>query len=155
MDVAPTVILPATCRAAEGLNGCMKAKNLLQIIPTLMISAAMATTSLAAGKVNPEAVSKGMLTALNKQVGLSADQQDKAKPIIDKHVADLEAVKNDTTLDKAAKKAKVAELRQQYVTDINGILTPDQQKKWEASREANKAKVKARVQQKAAEKAPQ
>jgi hypothetical protein len=71
----------------------MKAKNLLQIIPTLMISAAMATTSLAAGKVNPEAVSKGMLTALNKQVGLSADQQDKAKPIIDKHVADLEAVK--------------------------------------------------------------
>jgi len=24
-----------------------------------------------------------------------ADQQDKAKPIIDKHVADLEAVKND------------------------------------------------------------
>jgi hypothetical protein len=103
----------------------------------------------------PGAVSKGMPTALNNQVSLSADQQDKAKPIIDKHVADLEAVKNDTTLDKAAKKAKVVELRQQYVTDINGILTPDQQKKWEASREANKAKIKARVKQKAAEKAPQ
>jgi hypothetical protein len=133
----------------------MKAKSLLQIIPALMISVAMTTTTIAAGKVNPEAISKGMLTALNNQVGLSADQQDKAKPIIDKHVADLEAVKNDATLDKAAKKAKVAELRQQYVTDINGILTPDQQKKWEASREANKAKVKARVKQKAAEKAPQ
>ena len=132
----------------------MKAKSPLQIILALMISAAMATTCIAAGKVSPEAVSKGMLTALNNQVGLSADQQDKAKPIIDKHVADLEAVKNDTTLDKAAKKAKVVELRQQYVTDINGILTPDQQKKWEASREANKAKVKARVKQKAAEKAP-
>ena len=133
----------------------MKAKNLLQIIPALMISVAMAATTLAAGKISPEAVSKGMLTALNNQVSLSADQQEKAKPIIDKHVADLEAVKNDTTLDKAAKKAKVVELRQQYVTDINGILTPDQQKKWEASREANKAKVKARVKQKAAEKAPQ
>ena len=133
----------------------MQAKSLLQIIPALMISVAMATMTIAAEKVNPEAVSKGMLTALNKQVGLSADQQDKAKPIIDKHVADLEAVKNDATLDKAAKKAKVVELRQQYVTDINGILTPDQQKKWEASREANKAKVKARVKQKAAEKAPQ
>jgi hypothetical protein len=47
----------------------MKAKNLLQIIPTLVVSAAMATTTLAAGKVNPEAVSKGMLTALNNQVG--------------------------------------------------------------------------------------
>jgi hypothetical protein len=133
----------------------MNAKSLLQIIPGLMISFAMATTTLADEKTSPEAVSKGMLTALNNQVGLSADQQEKAKPIIDKHVADLEAVKNDTTLDKAAKKAKVVELRQQYVTDINGVLTPDQQKKWAASREANKAKVKARVKQKAAEKASQ
>ena len=96
-----------------------------------------------------------MLTALNNQVGLSADQLDKAKPIIEKHVADLEAVKNDATLDKAAKRAKVVELRQQYVTDINGILTPDQQKKWAAARETNKAKVKARVKQKAAQKASQ
>ena len=84
-----------------------------------------------------------------------ADQQDKAKPIIDKHVADLEAVKNDATLDKAAKRDKVVQLRQQYVTDINGILTPDQQKKWAASREVNKAKVKARVKQRAAQKAGQ
>jgi len=133
----------------------MKAKSLLQIIAALMISAAMATTTIAAGKINPEAVSKGMLTALNNQAGLSADQQEKAKPIIEKHVADLEAVKNDATLDKAAKRAKVVELRQQYVTDINGILTPDQQKKWAAARETNKAKVKARVKQKAAEEAPQ
>jgi uncharacterized protein YgiM (DUF1202 family) len=133
----------------------MKAKSLLQIIPAIMISAAMATTSIAAGKVDPEAISKGKLTALNNQVGLSADQQDKAKPIIDKYVADLEAVKNDTTLDKAAKKAKVVQLKQQYNTDINGILTPDQQTKLTAAKEANKAKVKARVKQKAAEKAPQ
>ena len=54
----------------------MKAKRLLQIIPALMISVAMATTTIAAGKVNPEAVSKGMLTALNNQVSLGADQQD-------------------------------------------------------------------------------
>jgi hypothetical protein len=134
----------------------MKAKSLLQIIPALVISAAMVTSTIAAGKVDPEAVKKGMLTALNNQVALSADQQDKAKPIIDKHVADLEAVKNDATLDKAGKRAKVVELRQQYVTDINGILTPDQQKKWAASREANKAKVKARVKEKkAAQKASQ
>ena len=102
----------------------MKAKNLLQIIPALMIFGAMATTTLAAGKISPEQASKAMLTALNNQVTLSADQQDKAKPIIDKHVADLEALKNDTTLDKDAKKAKVVELRKQYVDDINGILTP-------------------------------
>jgi len=134
----------------------MNTRSLLQIIPALMISATMVTSTIAAGKVDPEAVKKGMLTALNNQVALSADQQDKAKPIIDKHVADLEAVKNDATLDKAGKRAKVVELRQQYVSDINNILTPDQQKKWAASREANKAKVKARVKEKkAAQKAPQ
>jgi DNA-binding transcriptional regulator YbjK len=133
----------------------MKAKRFLQIIVALMISVAMATTTIAAGTASGSIVSKGMLTALNNQTGLSADQHEKAKSIIDKHVADLQAVKNDTTLDNAAKKSKFAELRQQYVTDINGILTPDQQKKWEASRGANKAKVKARVKQKAAEKAPQ
>jgi hypothetical protein len=120
-----------------------------------MLSATMVSATIAAGKVDPEAVKKGMLTALNNQVGLSADQQDKAKPIIDKHVADLEAVKNDATLDNAAKKAKVVRLRQQYVSDINGVLTPDQQKKWAASREVNKAKVKARVKQRAAQKAGQ
>jgi hypothetical protein len=155
VTVAPKLIIRATCWAAEGLNYCMNAKSLLQIIPALMISVAMATTTIAAGKISPEQASKAMLTALNNQVSLSADQQDKAKPIIDKHVADLEAVKDDTTLDKDAKKAKVVELRKQYVDDINGILTPDQQKKWEASREANKAKVKAHVKKKAAEKAPQ
>jgi hypothetical protein len=127
----------------------MKAKRFLQIVAALMISAAMATTTMAAEKSTP--ISKGMLTALNNQAGLSADQREKAKPIIEKHVTDLQAVKNDTTLDKAAKKAKFLELRQQYVTDINGILTPDQQKKWEASR----AKGKAHVAKKAAEKAPQ
>ena len=133
----------------------MKAKRFLHVIAALMIAVAMATTTIAAGTASGSIVSKGMLTALSNQTGLSADQREKAKPIIDKHVADLQAVKNDTTLDNAAKKSKFAELRQQYVTDINGILTPDQQKKWEASREANKAKVKARVKQKAAEKAPQ
>ena len=133
----------------------MKAKRFLQIIVALMISVAMASTTIAAGTASGSIVSKGMLTALNNQTGLSADQHEKAKSIIDKHVADLQAVKNDTTLDNAAKTSKFAELRQQYVTDINGILTPDQQKKWEASKEANKAKAKAHLKQKAAEKAPQ
>jgi hypothetical protein len=152
----PTIIIPATCWGTGGLIGCMKGNSLLQIIPTfLMISAAMIITTMAAEKVDPDSVKKGMLTALNNQVTLSADQQDKAKTIIDKHVADLEAVKNDATLDKAGKKAKVVELRKQYVTDINGILTPDQQTKWAASRETNKAKIKAHVKEKAAQKTSQ
>jgi S1-C subfamily serine protease len=78
------------------------------------------------------AVRRKMLAVLNEQLALTADQQDQAKPIIEKHVAGLEALKNDATLGSADKKAKVAQLRRQYVLDINDILAPDQQKKWAA-----------------------
>jgi hypothetical protein len=61
----------------------MKAKSLLQIIPALMISVAIATTSIAAEKVKPEAVSKGMLTALNNQVGLVVPPKKRTRKFAD------------------------------------------------------------------------
>jgi Spy/CpxP family protein refolding chaperone len=142
----------------------MKSKSLLQIIPAILLSASLAAVAAdkpkaspspaaaaaspspaAAGKrtANPEAVSKGMLTRLTNQVGLTAAQQTKAKPIIDKFVADAFAVRDDATLDSAAKKAKVDQLRQQRDTDITGILTPVQKKKFAAAQEQRKAQLEA------------
>jgi hypothetical protein len=151
----------------------MKSKSLLQIIPAILLSASLASTAVAADKpkaspspaaaaaspspaaagkrtANPEAVSKGMLTRLTNQVGLTAAQQTKAKPIIDKYVADRFAVRDDATLDSAAKKAKADQLRQQYETDIGGILTPAQKKKYAAAVAANRAQLEAARAKKAA-----
>jgi hypothetical protein len=84
-----------------------------------------------------------MLTRLTNQVGLTAAQQAKAKPIIDKYVADNFALRDDATLDRAAKKAKHDQLKQQYDTDITGLLNPTQKKKYAAAQAANKAQLEA------------
>jgi hypothetical protein len=137
----------------------MSLKSLLRAIPIILLSATIGT-SMAASKakdsatpdsaaaasatpgapakkrtVSPEAKAKGRLTRLKNQAGLTPDQEAKAKPIIDKYVADRDLAKGD--------KAKLVALKTQYDSDIDKILTPDQQKKVAASKSASMAKLKA------------
>jgi hypothetical protein len=92
--------------------------------------------------VSPDTLKKARLTRLKNQVGLTADQEAKAKPIIDKYVDDREAANGD--------KAKLEALKTKYDSDINAILTPDQQKKLTASKAAAVEKLKAAKAAKAA-----
>jgi len=98
-----------------------------------------ATTSQ---KRSPEAVKAARLTRLDHQVGLTADQNAKAKPIIDKYVDDRLAAKGD--------RAKLGALKTQFDRDINAILTPDQQTKLAAAQSAALEKMKAARAKKAA-----
>jgi hypothetical protein len=142
----------------------MNLKFLLRVVPTMLLCttistafttvkaaeaakpaaspAAAADTKAAKRTVSPDTIKKGMLTRLKNQVGLTADQEAKAKPIVDKYVDDRQAAKGD--------KAKTAELRTKYNSDINAILTPDQQKKLSAAKEARVEKMKAAKAAKAA-----
>ena len=145
----------------------MNIKSLLRAVPTMLlcatISAAFTATKAAdaasaaaspaaktagtgakAGKrtFSVDAIKKARLTALKNEAGLTADQEAKAKPIIDKYVDDLAAAKGD--------KAKRADLKTKYDSDINAILTPDQQQKVSASRAARIEKLKAARAAKAA-----
>jgi len=86
--------------------------------------------------VSPESKAKNRLTRLKNQVGLTPDQEAKAKPIIDKYVAARDAAKGNN-------KSLIA-LKTQYDSDINGILSPDQQKKLSASKTVSLTKSKAR-----------
>ena len=144
----------------------MKLKTLLQNVPAILLSASLAGLAIAADKPaspapaaaaagkrtpNPEAISKGMLTRLTNEVGLTSAEQTKAKPIIDKYVADNFALRGDATLDAAAKKAKHDQLKQQYDADISALLTPAQKKKYAAAEAANRAQLEAaRAKRKAA-----
>jgi Spy/CpxP family protein refolding chaperone len=105
-------------------------------------SADAAAQTTAKRKVSPDAIKKARLTTLKNQVNLTADQEAKAKPIIDKYVDDREAVKGD--------RAKLADLKTKYDSDINAILTPEQQKKLTASKAARIEKLKAARAAKAA-----
>ena len=113
----------------------------------LVANAASPDASLAAGattkhKFSPDAVKAARLKRLKNQVDLTADQETKAKPIVDKYVDDREAAKGD--------RAKLVALKTQFDNDINAILTPDQQKKLAASKSAAIEKMKAARARKAA-----
>ena len=79
---------------------------------------------------------------LKNTFGLTADQEAKAKPIIDQYVDDQIAAKGD--------KSKQMDLRAKYNSDIYAILNPDQQKKFAFIQKEALAKMKAARAAKAA-----
>jgi len=131
----PTMLLCATISATLASSKAADAPS-----PAASPSAATAKTSAKA-----DAIKKARLTALKNQVGLTTDQEAKAQPIIDKYVDDRQAAKGD--------RAKLADLKKQYDSDINAILTPEQQTKLTASKAARAEKIKAARAAKAASKA--
>jgi hypothetical protein len=139
LRAVPTVFICATMFTAHTATKAADAAN-----PAASPAAAADQSGTKASKrqVSPDALKKARLTALKNQVGLTADQEAKAKPIIDKYVDDRAAA--------AGNKAKLVELKQKYDSDISAILTPDQQKKLGAAKAARIEKLKAARAAKAA-----
>src|SRR5258708_1175025 len=77
----------------------------------------------------------------NDILGTIPGQFDKAKSIVGKYLADSSAVRNDPTLDAAAKKAKLDQLGQEYDTNISDLLTPAQKERFDATKEAAKKRA--------------
>lgn len=76
---------------------------------------------------------------------MTVAQHDRAQSIIEKYLADRLAVRNDPTLDAAAKKEKLDQLGQEYWTNISDILTPAQKERFAAAEQAaNKRTVGAK-----------
>jgi Spy/CpxP family protein refolding chaperone len=139
----------------------MNLKSLLRAVATMLLGATLSTAlvanaaspdpSPAAGattkhKASPDSIKAARLTRLKNQVALTADQETKAKPIIDKYVDDRQAANgNRTTL---------LSLKSKYDSDINAILTPEQQAKLSAAKSATAEKMKAGREKKAATSSP-
>jgi periplasmic protein CpxP/Spy len=86
------------------------------------------------------------LARLTQMLNLSQEQQDKLKPILQDEAKQMRAVHDDTSLTPEQRHSKMRELHQGTTTQINGILTPEQQTKWNEMRE----KMKERHQHKGA-----
>lgn len=63
---------------------------------------------------------------------LTAEQRQKVMAEREKFKSEREAIKNDATLSEVQKKEKMRELSQQQRNEVNGILTPEQRKKFGA-----------------------
>jgi hypothetical protein len=74
----------------------------------------------------------GMLT---QKLGLSPDQQNQVKPILDAAHAQVKAIFTNTSLTREQKLAQVKETMQGAFGQINGLLTPEQQTQFAAMKE--------------------
>jgi Spy/CpxP family protein refolding chaperone len=77
------------------------------------------------GMMTPEA----MLDHMTKELNLTDDQQAKLKPIIDEHFKQANEVRQDTSLSREDRHAKMKQLHEDMISQARPILNPDQQKK--------------------------
>jgi hypothetical protein len=90
------------------------------------------------GRVNPDKMKQRQLARLQKIVQLTPDQQTKATPIISNYVDQLVAMRNDSSLQPDARKAKQKELRKEYSQQIRSLLTPEQRQALKNARAGQK-----------------
>ncbi len=114
-----------------------------------------AQTSGDTGQDNPQAQTapKGYrhhgnrMQKLSQELNLTADQQAKIKPIFQQAHAQAKTIHQDTTLNKDQKMAKMKELHQNAMAQMNEILTPEQQTQLKQLQEQRRAQWQQRHQQ--------
>ena len=96
--------------------------------------------------IDPESIKRAKLTRLKHDIALSEEQAEKAKPLVDAYVNDVQTIKANAALDSRAKRQKIAEARQRYDSDLNGVLSPEQQQKLASLKEERRERLRrARV----------
>jgi Spy/CpxP family protein refolding chaperone len=87
------------------------------------------------GMMSPEAQAKMWKEKLN----LSDDQAAKVKEIVEKHVEELKALREDKTTPQQEKRAKFMESFKAISEEILAVLTPEQQAKFKEEMEKRRA----------------
>ena len=78
------------------------------------------------------------LERLSKELNLTDEQKEKVKPILDEQTKQMHAAQEDTSLTQQQKRDKMKQIHQTTHSQINEILTPEQQKKFAALKEQQK-----------------
>jgi hypothetical protein len=136
----------------------MQLKSFVVLAPAMILSATLATALIAKAetpiappspaqtqtkqKLSPEERKARLLTSLKNEVGLTPEQEAKAKGITGRYVDDQIAAKGN--------RAKQLDLRAKYNSDIYTILDPDQQQRLLSARRAALRRLKAAREAKAA-----
>ncbi len=74
---------------------------------------------------------RSKLAMVAKALNLTDDQKAQIKQIVAGHKDELKALKEDTKLTREQKMAQFKQIRESIRTEIRGILTPDQQQKFD------------------------
>lgn len=71
------------------------------------------------------------LKMMSEHLGLTADQKAKIGPILKSEMEAMRALRDDASLDRDAKRAKMMELRKSCAVQIRAVLTAEQQAKFD------------------------
>lgn len=96
-------------------------------------------------KANAKPTVKKLLPPAMADIGLTAEQEAKIKPVVVETKKQLNAVRQDATLDGAAKQEKLITIAKGAMDQYKAILTPAQWKKFMQARRALMEKRKAAV----------
>jgi periplasmic protein CpxP/Spy len=111
-------------------------------------SFAQAEAAAAPVKEKKEAMAGQKRESWKNLLALTADQDAKMKEIGKANKEKSDALKNDATLDKDQKKAKLADLRRAYDADLKALLTADQLTKYNDIQQQRKEEAKAKQAEK-------
>lgn len=123
----------------------------LQLLAAVALLAATSTTAIAQDQQGQRRGGGDPTAMLLQGITLSADQQAKIDSLGKKMMADMQALRADSTMDMDARRAKGREMRSKQFEAIKVVLTDDQKKVFEK----NVADMQARMQQRGGQRPPQ
>ena len=82
------------------------------------------------------------LQMLSEKLNLTDDQKAKLKPILQDQIQQMKAVREDSSLSQEQKRAKMKSIHESSHDQINAVLTPEQQAKFEQMRKEQMEKHK-------------
>jgi Spy/CpxP family protein refolding chaperone len=116
-------------------NDCIK--KMIMFLAVLILGCAVAfagpdSNLPVSGGKKPDARQRALwsMRELSEKLNLTDAQKAAIKPILANDANEIKAVRQDGSLSKEQKMAKVKEIRESSIKQINAILTPDQQEKF-------------------------
>jgi Spy/CpxP family protein refolding chaperone len=109
-------------------------KSLFPAVFTLLLVGSIAALAQAPGGQwgpggQPPTVDQ-RLQRMSQALELTGDQQEKIKPILESESSQMQELRADTSLSQEDRMAKMKQIRENTASQINPILTADQQKKY-------------------------
>jgi len=112
-------------------------------------SPAPAASAAPANPAEPGKPHRDRADALSKELGLTPEQQEKFKAAVGEQKEALKALREDKSLSRPDKKAKLQDLEKSFDAKMATILTPEQKQKFDAKRQEMREKMEARRAEKA------
>ena len=136
-------LLTLACASALATTASLRAEDPVPptppVNPPASAPAAAAPAKPERGPGGPGGQRGDRLAMMKETLGLTPEQVEKIKPLLEKDREKLLALREDTTTSREQKGEKMREILKSSMETIKPILTPEQVEKWKAEMEKRRA----------------